>query len=134
MCGTISCYFWGNMEYGLLIWKVMWFICCCLFCFFVWGGYAVFNNISVISSRQFTHSWSLGKHTSIRIVNAFFFLSFASWRLDQYSRRLCEKILKSGAAHHGTRTRDIWYERSTSASLSSICALLKGTPFERHDW
>ena len=37
----------------------------------------------------------------------------ASWRLHQYSRRLCGKIPKSGPAHHGTRTRNLWYERPT---------------------
>ena len=31
--------------------------------------YAVFNNISVISRRQFTYSWSLGKQTSTRLEN-----------------------------------------------------------------
>ena len=35
----------------------------------------------------------------------------ASWRLNQYSRRLCGQIPKSGPIHHGTRTRDLWYER-----------------------
>ena len=33
------------------------------------GFYAAFNNISVISRRQFTYSWSLGKQTSTRLEN-----------------------------------------------------------------
>lgn len=37
----------------------------------------------------------------------------ASWILNQYSRRLCGKIPNSGPAHHGTRTRDLWYKRPT---------------------
>ena len=33
------------------------------------GFYAAFNIISVISRRQFTYSWSLGKETSTRLEN-----------------------------------------------------------------
>ena len=33
------------------------------------GFYATFNIISVISRRQFTYSWSLGKQTSTRLEN-----------------------------------------------------------------
>ena len=35
---------------------------------FIWF-YAIFNIISVISRRQFTYSWSLGKKTSTRLEN-----------------------------------------------------------------
>ena len=57
------------------------------------GFYAAFNIISVISRRQFTHSWSLGKHTSTRLENV-----------------PCPRALhhdRSAAA--GDRTRNTWF-------------------------
>ena len=50
-----------------------------------------------------------------------------SWKLNQYSLRLCRKFPRSEPAHHWTRTLDLLYERpmlylcrcSTFAPLSS---------------
>ena len=48
----------------------------------------------------------------------------ASWMLNQYSRRLCGKIPKSGPAHHGTRTRDLWCERPTLYLCTTVFFLV----------
>ena len=44
----------------------------------------------------------------------------ASCRRNRYSRRLCREIPNSGPAHHGTRTRDLWYDRPTLYPCTTV--------------
>ena len=55
-----------SLWFSIIIRAICMFIVIFIYLF---GFYAAFNNSSVISRRQFTYSWSLGKLTSTRLGN-----------------------------------------------------------------
>ena len=111
---------------GLQQWRM-------LFCT-LWKKAHITNNTE---AAQFTLSLHCSLHVSQCVFiqfKLFYFTSFAkqslslyysismsaSWRHNQYSRRVCGKVPKLEAARHGTRTRDIWYERPTLCHCTNV--------------